>query len=97
MGAFALGTTARAQTIINVGNSTDFYNAINTIDNNPTGNYTLNLTANVTMSQQALAIVSTGNITVAGNGYTINGAGAYRPFFIESGNVSLENLTISNA
>ena len=51
---------------INVGSSSDFYNAIQTIDNNPNNSYVLNVTSNVTMSQQVLAIQSNSTVTVAG-------------------------------
>ncbi len=84
------------QTPISVSNSTDFTNAIQTINNNPNTSYTLNLTANVTMSQQVLAIESNATITVVGNGHTIDGASLYRPFFVESGTVALQNLTVAN-
>ncbi|HEX4132144.1 MAG TPA: hypothetical protein VHZ24_19090, partial [Pirellulales bacterium] len=88
---------ARAQGTIIVGSSSDFYNAIQTIDSNPSNNYTLSLTGDITMSQQVSPISTSGTITVAGNGFTLNGGGAYRPFFIEAGNVALQNLTITNA
>ncbi|HEY4307911.1 MAG TPA: hypothetical protein VGN12_00540, partial [Pirellulales bacterium] len=93
--ALSVAAPAFAQTPISVGSSTDFYNAIQTINNNPNTSYTLNVTGNITMSQQVLAIESNSTITVVGNGHTIDGAGAYRPFFIESGTVALQNLTIN--
>lgn len=93
----AATTAARGQTVISVGNSSNLANAIQTIDSNPNTSYTLSLTGNVTMSQQVQAITTNATINVAGNGYTIDGGNAYRPFFIESGNVTLQNLTIANA
>ncbi|HEX3655240.1 MAG TPA: autotransporter domain-containing protein [Pirellulales bacterium] len=93
----AATTAARGQTVISVGNSSDLANAIQTIDSNPNTSYTLSLTGNVTMSQQVQAITTNATINVAGNGYTIDGGNAYRPFFIESGNVTLQNLTVANS
>src|SRR5258708_5352718 len=61
---FAMATTslATAQTI-NIGSSTDLNNAIHTIDNNPTSNYTLNFINGFTMSQQVPDITSNSAIT----------------------------------
>ena len=67
------GHHVQGQTTINVGSSSDFYNAIQTIDNNPNTSYLVNVTSNVTMTQQVLAIESNSTVTVAGNGFTING------------------------
>jgi autotransporter-associated beta strand protein len=86
-----------AQTTLNVADSTGFGAAIATINANPGLDYVLNFTANVTMSAQVQPIITNGNVTVQGNGTTLDGNAAYRPFFISSGNVRLENLSITNA
>ncbi len=80
-----------------VTDSTSFYNAIQSIDNAPTSSDRIIISNSFTMSQQVLAITTTGSLTIVGNNNTINGNGAYRPFFIESGNVTLQNLTITDA
>ncbi len=80
-----------------VTNSATFYNAIQSIDAAPTSSDRIILSNSFTMSQQVLAITTTGSLTVVGNGFVINGNGAYRPFFVESGNVSMQDLTITNA
>ncbi len=89
--------TANAQVIgIPVGNEADFAQAIIDINNNPTGDYRLVFGANVTLSSPVRPIeLTTGSLTVVGDGHSIDGGGVARPFFIESGAVRIENLTIA--
>jgi len=93
----ALATTSPtiAQTI-NVGSSADLNSAIQTIDNNPNNNYTLNLLNGFTMSQQVPDIISNATITLSGNSKTIDGANLYQPLVIDHGTVTLQNLNIAN-
>ena len=87
----------RWRTTLNVADFSSFGTAIATINANPGSDYILNFTANVTMAAQVQPIITNGNVTVQGNGATLDGSGAYRPFFISSGNIKLENLSIANA
>lgn len=87
--------TAISQTI-DVGTSVDFNAAIQTINSNPTTSYTLNLTSGFTMGQQSPDFASTSGVTLTGNANTINGAGSYQPLKIDSGTVTLQNLSIAN-
>ena len=87
--------SANGQTI-NVGSSTDLFNAIQTIDNNPGTNYTLNVTNGFTMGQQVLDINSKSAITLSGNSNTIDGANLYQPLVITNGTVTLQNLNLVN-
>ena len=81
---------------IPVGNEADFAQAIIDINNNPTGDYRLVFGANVTLSSPVRPIeLTTGSLTVVGDGHSIDGGGVARPFFIESGAVRIENLTIA--
>ena len=61
--------------------------------------YTFNLTQNINLTQDLFAINlgSGSTLTINGNGYTIDGMGNQRGFFVYQGNVSIENLAITNA
>ncbi len=91
----AATTSASAQTI-DVGTSSGYVNAIQTINSNPANTYTLNFIGGFTMNQQVANIASTSSVTLTGNLNTINGAGLYQPLIINSGTVTLENLSITN-
>ncbi len=95
--ALCVAAPAARATDYTVTDSSSFFSAIQSIDAAPTSSDRIIIANSFTMSQQVLAITTTGSLTVVGNGNTINGNGAYRPFFVESGNVSLQNLTINNA
>jgi autotransporter-associated beta strand protein len=62
-------------------------------------NYTINLTANIDLTQALFGINlgSGSTLTINGNGYTIDGMGDQRGLFVYSGNVILENLAITDA
>jgi hypothetical protein len=98
-----LAGPALAQTVtsINVSTASDLVGAIQTVDHNPAGNYNIVFQNNITLSAVAsntLAALDTrGNVTIEGNGYTLNAGGAQRGFFVYSGNVSIRDLTIQNA
>ncbi|MGH6739432.1 MAG: pectate lyase-like adhesive domain-containing protein, partial [Bradyrhizobium sp.] len=36
------------------------------------------------------------SVTVIGNGFTIDAANAFRPFFVNSGTVAIQDLTVNN-
>ncbi|WP_010584395.1 autotransporter outer membrane beta-barrel domain-containing protein [Schlesneria paludicola] len=91
-----MSTAAAMGQSINVGTSVDFNAAIQTINSNPTTAYTLNLTSGFTMGQQSPDFASNSNITLTGNTNTIDGAGSYQPLIIDSGTVTLQNLSITN-
>ena len=81
---------------LNVGSSTDLSNAIQTIDNNPGTNYTLNVINGFTMSQSVLDFKSNSTIILSGNSNTIDAANLYQPLVIDSGTVTLQNLNLVN-
>jgi hypothetical protein len=61
--------------------------------------FTLDLTSNITLSQQldAIDLGAGSSLTIVGNGETLSGANTYRGLFIYDGNVTVESLTIANA
>ncbi|QDU80440.1 Extracellular serine protease precursor [Polystyrenella longa] len=74
----------------NVTDSATFATAIqNAVDGD-----VININSNVTLSSAPGHL--TADVTVNGNNNTIDGADSYRPFFIESGSVEINNLTIQN-
>jgi uncharacterized protein with beta-barrel porin domain len=91
--------TASAQAVLHtVTTSSEFATAIAAINANPTSNHRIEITGTVTMAEQVQAIKITGNLTVVGMtpNSTIDGASTYRPFFISSGNVAIQDLTLIN-
>jgi hypothetical protein len=68
---------------------------------NASARYVINLQNNITLSGAAsntlAAFNTTSAVTVNGNGFTLDGGGGQRGFFVFSGNVSINNLTIANA
>ena len=84
-----------AQTI-NVGNTTELTNAIQTINADPTHDYTINLTGNLTLNQDLPAIASSSTVTLAGNSFTIDGSNLHQPYTINSGTVALSSLNVIN-
>jgi outer membrane autotransporter protein len=79
-----------------VGSSEQFSLAIQSINSTPNSSDQIILTGSFTMGSPVQAITTTGSLTVVGNNFTITG-GSNRPFFIESGSVLLQNLTIDSA
>ena len=95
--ALATIRPAMGQTI-NVGSSVDLNNAILTIDSHPNNGYTLNLINGFTMGQQVPGInpaIPRGS-PFRGNSNTIDGANLYQPLTLNSGTVTMQNLTIAN-
>ena len=55
---------------------------------------TINILNSFTMTTRVDPI--TANVTVIGNGNTIDANNAFRPFFVYSGTVAIQNLTVAN-
>jgi hypothetical protein len=103
--AAVLGFSARpaaAQTVFNVTDNTSYSNATQTIFNafktSPNTDYVINVNSSFTLTSFPFPLLTPGahTITVNGNGNTINGGGAFRPFLILSGTTSINNLTVTN-
>lgn len=65
-----------------------------------TADYTISLTQNIGLTTSSTAIENTTvgiNLTIQGNGFTVDGQGiaAVRPFSIDAGNVTMQNITIT--
>ncbi|VIO66617.1 Adhesin BmaC autotransporter [Bradyrhizobium ivorense] len=94
--------------VFNVANVAQLNAAILQMDSGgqnaaPNANYTINITANFSLTSElyALNLLSGSSVTINGSdghggGYTIDGLNAQRGFFVYAGNVNLENLTIQN-
>jgi len=82
----------------NVSSSSDFFNALASIRSTPTVDDRIIFQADITMNQSVLAIVKdpANHLTIEGNGHSIDGNSTYRPFFVQSGNVLIEDLTIEH-
>ena len=95
-------TPTAAPTEITVYDEQSLATAILQINNSPSGSYVINLAPEsddtITLSQD-LPILNAGkaNVTIEGGGATIDGRGDYRGLFVQSGNVTLDGLTIANA
>ena len=93
-------------TTFDISNETDFNNSISDIDTlGFPNNYVFDITGPITLTSQLLAInlPSGSSLTIEGtNGsggaqvQTINGANAYNGFFVYSGDVTIENLTLQD-
>src|SRR5262245_65061948 len=59
------------------------------------GDSNINVTANITLTQSLPMITS--DVTVTGNGNTIDANNAGRAFFVQAGTAAISNLTINNA
>lgn len=93
--ASLLAPCAFGQTL-NVGSTSDLQNAI-LLMNSANGTYTLNITNNFSLNQQVHDITGNSNITINGNGHTIDGANSYLPFTIDGGTVTLQSLNMTNS
>jgi hypothetical protein len=93
-------TSAHAQTVINVSDGAALSAAIAQADSNASASYVINFQNNITLGAAASntlnAFNTTSNITVNGGGFTLDGGGVQRGFFIYSGTVRINNLTIAN-
>ncbi|AMV19101.1 autotransporter outer membrane beta-barrel domain-containing protein [Planctomyces sp. SH-PL14] len=80
-----------------VSSSAEFAQAIVDINADPTADHRIILSQDFALAGQPGPITLTGgSLTVVGNGHAIDGNGQYRAFFVESGSVALENLSIAN-
>jgi hypothetical protein len=91
-------------TSFSVANQTDLNNAIAQIDIGGASAatntaYTITLTSSFTLGTDLFAVnlASGSSLTVHGNNATIDGGGNQRGFFVYSGAVAIDNLTITNA
>jgi hypothetical protein len=91
---------AVAQTIINVTDGPSLSAAIAQVDGNASASYVINFQNSITLSNAASntlnAFNTTSNVTVNGNGFTLDGGSVQRGFFVFSGTVAIENLTVQN-
>ena len=87
--------SAMAQSIT-VGNASDFANAIQAVNSDPTNNYTLNFTSGFSLNQPVMHFANTANVLLTGNSSTIDGVNLYQPLVIDSGTVTLQSLNIVN-
>jgi uncharacterized protein with beta-barrel porin domain len=98
-GLFLAGP-AVAQTVINVTDGPSLSAAIAQVDGNASASYVINFQSNITLSNAASntlkAFNTTSNVTVNGNGFTLDGGSVQRGFFVYSGTVAIENLTVQN-
>ena len=76
--------------IFNVTDSATFQHALSHAHSGDV----INIISDFTMTQSVGAINA--DLTIHGNGHTIDGGDLYRPFFIESGTVAIADLTIEN-
>ena len=93
-------TSAHAQTVINVSDGASLSAAIAQADSNAATSYVINIQNNITLSGAAAdtlnAFNTTSNVTVNGGGFTLDGGGVQRGFFVYAGSVAINNLTIQN-
>ena len=86
--------------MINVSDGAGLSAAIAQADSNASASYVINFQNNITLSAAAAntlnAFNTTSNVTVNGGGFTLDGGGVQRGFFVYSGTVAINNLTIQN-
>jgi hypothetical protein len=83
----------------NVSNEQQLNQAIDDIDKGRDSQQpvAIDLTANITLNADLSMISGDGNITINGEGHTINGSGYFRGLMIYNGEAQINNLTITNA
>ena len=75
--------------VCTVATASDLVNALTTIDNAP-GTYTVNITANITLTAGTTLPAITGsanNVTINGGGFTLDGGTVQRGFLVYQGTV----------
>ncbi|SHK06892.1 Peptidase M10 serralysin C terminal [Roseomonas rosea] len=67
-------------------------------DSNPDTAYSITVTADILLAQEMLAInlAAGSSLTIAGGGHVLDGGDAHRGFFVYSGSVRIEDLSIQN-
>jgi outer membrane autotransporter protein len=111
---FGIGLTAAATIFaavparaaqFDVNDQASFYSALQAMAQTTGADYVINITGSFTMTGVVAPIILDDGqkVTVDGNGFTIDGANQYRPFFISSSSpttggptVTISNLTITN-
>ena len=78
--------------------TTTLNGAIRTIDTAPVGNYVIDITGNISLTAELLAInlPAGSTLVIEGNGHTLDGGGTQRGLFVYSGDVTIENLTLQH-
>lgn len=88
-----------------VATETELANAITTANTNGEASNTINITGNITLSgplptlgvRDAAGIpLTTGSLTIDGNGNTVSAGGAQRIFFANAGTVAISNVTLAD-
>jgi uncharacterized protein with beta-barrel porin domain len=89
---------ARAQTILTANDAPSLMIALTAVDNNPGTSYQINITQNITLTSSTTlpAINTTSPLIIAGNGFTLDGGGVQRGFFVYTGTVSINNIAIQD-
>ena len=92
-------TPAVAQTVFTATDGASLVSALTTIDNHPNTSHKLNFPSNITLAGAITlpAINTTRGVTINGGGFTRTGGRVQRGFFVYSGTVSINSLTIQNA
>ena len=102
MSSSVASTPSVTPTVITVDNYTTLATAILDINNSQSGNYVIDLAPTfgdtITLSSD-LPLLNAGDatVTIDGGGATIDGLGEFRGLFVQSGNVTLDDLTIADA
>jgi uncharacterized protein with beta-barrel porin domain len=98
---FVCSGAAQAQIVINVSDAPSLVAALTTADTNPGNSYRINFTQNITLTAAASntlpAINTTSPLIISGNNFALNGGGVQSGFFIFSGTVAVNDLSITNA
>ena len=86
----AAGMLPASATDFQVNTAADLANRINNIGNNDS----ITLGANITLTANLPTVRNT--ITINGGNFTLSGNNQFRGLFVESGTVTINNLTIAN-
>ena len=82
-------------TFNNIDTFAELENALTTSRNNGQTD-TINITGDITLTDNLPFIEEDQSLTINGGGYSVSGDDTYRPFFVESGTVVFDNLTFAN-
>ena len=95
--AYASTDSACTDTYSTVDSETTLNDAIACYNNMVGGSHQINIAADITLSAATTSIDnSEGSVlTIVGNGYTLDGADSYQPLNIQSGDVTIENVTLT--
>jgi hypothetical protein len=92
-------TVTGATDTVSVSSAEGLEQAILAVDAESSGSYTIDLTAGVTLTADlsALDLLSGVSVTIDGGGNVLDGGGQHRGLFVESGTVTITDLTIQHA